>query len=343
MNHYLVAKEAYAIVESIRYWRHYLAGRHFSLIIDQRSVSYTYDVKHSSKIKNDKIGRWRVELACYCFDITYRPGKENVAPDTFTRVICSVMTSDNLVQLHNSLCHPGITRMVHFVKTKNLPVSIQQIRSVVNSCPICAECKPRFYKPTESHLIKATQPFERLNVDFKGPLPSNSKNRYFLTVVDEFTRFPFAIPCSDVSTPTVIKSLCSIFSIFGLPVYVYSDRGQSFMSRELKNFLHSRNIATSETTPSNPQSNWQCERYNGIIWKGKVITLACRSQNIDIKNWEVVLPHALHSIRSPLCTSINATPHERMFNYAQRSSFGESIPNWLRNPGPVLLRRFVRN
>ena len=126
---------------------------------------------------------------------------------------------------------------------------------MVNSCPICAECKPRFYKPTESHLIKATQPSERLNVDFKGPLPSNSKNRYFLTAVDEFTRFPFAIPCSDVSTPTVIKSLCSIFSIFGLPMYVHSDRGQSFMSRELKNFLHSRNIATSKTTPSIPQGN----------------------------------------------------------------------------------------
>ena len=159
-----------------------------------------------------------------------------MAPDTFTCVICSVMTSDNLVQLHNSLCHTGITRMAHFVKTKNLPVSIEQIRSVVNSCPICAECKPKFYKPTESHLIKATQPFERLNVDFKGPLPSNSKNHYFLTVVDEFTRFTFAIPCSDVSTPTIIKSLCSIFSIFGLPMYVHSDRGQFFYVSRTKKF-----------------------------------------------------------------------------------------------------------
>ena len=65
MNHHPVEKEAYAIAESIRYWRHYLADRHFSLVIDQRSVSYMYDVKHSSKIKNDKIERWRVELACY--------------------------------------------------------------------------------------------------------------------------------------------------------------------------------------------------------------------------------------------------------------------------------------
>ena len=27
--------------------------------------------------------------------------------------------------------------------------------------------------PAQAHLIKATQPFERLNLDFKGPLKSN--------------------------------------------------------------------------------------------------------------------------------------------------------------------------
>ena len=97
MNHPPVEKDAYATVESIRYWRHYLPGRHFSLITDQRSVSYMYDVKHSSKIKKDKSERWRVELTCYSFDITYCPGKENVAPDTFTRVIYDVMTSDDLL------------------------------------------------------------------------------------------------------------------------------------------------------------------------------------------------------------------------------------------------------
>ena len=28
-------------------------------------------------------------------------------------------------------------------------------------------CKPQYYSPEPSHLIKATQPFERLNLDFK--------------------------------------------------------------------------------------------------------------------------------------------------------------------------------
>ena len=56
-NHSAVEKEAYAIVEAIRKWRHYLLGRHFKLITDQRSVAFVFDGKHKGKVKNDKIER----------------------------------------------------------------------------------------------------------------------------------------------------------------------------------------------------------------------------------------------------------------------------------------------
>ena len=58
--------------------------------------------------------------------------------------------------------------------------------------------------------------------------------------------------------------------------------------------------------------------------------------------WEVVIPDALHSIRSLLSTSTNTAPHERFFSFQRRSSCGTSMPSWLHSPGPVLLRRFVR-
>ena len=69
--------------------------------------------------------------------------------------------------------------MNHYVKTKNLPFSLEEIKTVISNCRMCAECKPHFYQPTESNLIKATQPFERISIDFKGPLPSSSRNKYF--------------------------------------------------------------------------------------------------------------------------------------------------------------------
>ena len=189
-------------------------------------------------------------------------------------------------------------------------------------------------------MIKATQPYERLNLDFKGPLPSASPHRYLLDIVDEYSRFPFAFPSKDVSTPSVIKCLTQLFSIFGLPAYVHSDRGQAFLSKELKDWLHSKGVATSKTTPYNPQGNGQVERYNGVIWK--TVNLALRDRQLPVQRWQEVLPDALHSIRTLLCTATNETPHDRFFAFKRRSSAGQSLPSWLMNPGKVLHKRHVR-
>ena len=341
LKHSAVEKEAQAIVESIRHWRHFLTGSHFTLRTDQKSVSYMFNQQHKGKIKNDKIMRWRIELSCYSFDIVYRPGKENVAPDTLSRAHCASSAVNLLYKLHDSLSHPGITRFWHFIRAKNLPYSLEEVKKTVNSCPICLECKPTFYRPEEAHLIKATQPFERINIDFKGPLPSNNKNKYFLNVIDEYSRFPFVFPCPDVSTPTVIGCLTTLFSLFGMPAYVHSDQGSSFMSRELRQFLTSKGVAMSRTTSYNPAGNGQVERYNGTIWKA--ITMSLKSKNLPTEQWQLVLPDVLHSVRSLLCTATNETPHERFLGFTRRSSMGSSIPSWLTEPGPVYVKRNVRH
>ena len=56
----------------------------------------------------------------------------------------------------------------------------------------------------------------------------------------------------------------------------------------------------------------------------------------------LVLPDVLHALRSFLCTATNATPHELFFNFYRKSCCGFSLPSWLSEPGPVLLRNFVR-
>ena len=76
-----------------------------------------------------------------------------------------------------------------------------------------------------------------------------------------------------MTSDVVINCLSQLFRLFGMPAYIHSYRGTSFMSSEVRSFLHSKGIATSRTTPYNSQGNRQCERYNGIIWKS--ITLAC--------------------------------------------------------------------
>ena len=230
--------------------------------------------------------------------------------------------------------------MAHFVRTKNLPYTLSEIHEMTSSCNECLEVKPQFLNSHDAQFVKATQVFERLNIDFKGPLPSVSNNRYILTVIDEYSKFSFAFPCSDMTPNTIIQCLTQLFSIFGMCSYIHSDRWMSFQSQALKSWLHSHGVSTSRTTSYNPKRNGQCERYNGVIWK--TILTALKSRQLPTTHWEAVLSDALHSIGSLLCTSINCTPQERMFNHSRRSVNGSTIPSWLK-PGPIYVKKHVRN
>ena len=338
----IVEKEATAIVESLKRWRHYLIGKKFTLLTDQKSVSFMLDPKSHGKIKNEKICRWRIELSCFSFVIQYRTGKTNSAADLLSRSYnCSMsQTYTKLASLHSDLCHPGVSRMIHFVRSRNMPYSTEDVKNVIKTCQVCSRVKPSFASPLTPTLIRATRPFERLSVDFKGPVPSSTKNKYLFTIIDEYSRFPFAFPCQDMTASTVIRCFSQLFSIFGMPSYIHSDRAQTFLSGELREFLNGKGIATSHSTPYNPAGNGQIERLNGTLWR--TLELAAASKNLNIDHWEYLLPDALHSIRSLLCTATNETPHERMFKYTRKSTNGSAIPTWLLNSKRVLLRRYVR-
>ena len=169
LNHDAIQKEAQAIIGAIRHWRHFLRGRHFTLRTEQTSLSYMFDQRNRGKIKNYKIMRWGIELACYSFDIVYRPGKVKVLLNALSRATCASTPQDSLYKLHEALCHPGVTRLNHFFRTKNLPYSLDEVKRVTSQCQTCAETKPRYHKP------------------------------------EEYSRLPFVFPCSDISTSTVIK------------------------------------------------------------------------------------------------------------------------------------------
>lgn len=98
-------------------------------------------------IKNEKIMRCRLEFAGLKYDIIFRPGKENMVADTLSRVCATTdLSTGSIKELHEILCDPGITRMLHWTRSKSLPFSVADIRNVINSCKVCSEVEPKFVK-----------------------------------------------------------------------------------------------------------------------------------------------------------------------------------------------------
>ena len=340
--------EGYAVVLAVRKFKSFLCGK-FTIITDQQGLVSA--LKSKSAVKNAKYARWRLELADFDYKVQYRPGILNVAADALSR--CSAINlqeSLNLLEvekvrrIHRELGHPGIDRLYHFIKDSEIIVHhlYEVCRTVCTQCRICAEIKPRWLRPSSpGHLIEAKGPWERISIDFKEPKPvARDGKRWFLTVVDEFSRFPFAIATKDRSSETVISCLKPLFSLFGPPQSVHSDRGKEFLSESFLSFLKEWGIRKTTTTPYNPRGNGQCEKFNDIIWK--TVTCFLMERRLQQEDWPLVLPDALSAIRSLKCKSTGSTPHELFLQFRRIFPIPLKQDSILKPGEKALLRQMVR-
>lgn len=360
-----VEREAFAIVHSVEKLRPFLLGRHFQLLTDQQSVAYIFNGNHKSQIKNSKITRWKLDLAEYNFEIRYRPGELNQQADCLSRIAALQGDIEHqksvIFETHAKLGHPGIQRTFLFLKQYySWTDLLKTVKSVLRDCPICASEKPLFPKKLpEGKLISSTQPWQRLSIDFVGPKPSVNHNRYILTCVDEFSRYPFAFAVADTSTKTVVGCLQSLFLLFGPPDSVHTDRGAQFESKDFSEFLEAWKVHKTRTTPYHSKGNGQCERFNGIIVN--TLRLRCKNENKDFKYWTEELPFALANIRSLVCNATGDTPHDRFFKFNRKSPLTPhsrdtsdceidsvvlndlcKLPDWVKPGSKVKVRNHVR-
>ena len=77
----IYAKEMLAIVEVIHVWWPYLLGRKFFIQTDQFRLKYFLE-QHLATPKQQK---WVAKFLGYNYEITYHPGRENLAVDTLSR------------------------------------------------------------------------------------------------------------------------------------------------------------------------------------------------------------------------------------------------------------------
>ena len=93
-------------------------------------------------------------------------------------------------------------------------------------------------------------------MDFAGPCAPTDKGRkyYILTVVDEFSGYPWAFAASSATTEVVIKGLTQVFSMIGVPKRVKSDNGAAFRSRAMVKWLQMLGIQQQFGPVYHPQS-----------------------------------------------------------------------------------------
>lgn len=75
--------ELFAIIYAIREFHCYIYSNHFKVFTDHKALQWLFQVKSP----NSRLLRWKMELACYDFEIIHIKGKTNVVADCLSRYI----------------------------------------------------------------------------------------------------------------------------------------------------------------------------------------------------------------------------------------------------------------
>ena len=91
------------------YFRLYLYGRKFTLVIDHKPLVWF----QNSKDPCSRVTRWKLKLAEYNFDVIYKAGKTNVNADALSR------NPINLGNIENDVINNENTIEINLIKQKN--------------------------------------------------------------------------------------------------------------------------------------------------------------------------------------------------------------------------------
>ncbi|CAI5950144.1 unnamed protein product [Closterium sp. NIES-64] len=191
---------------------------------------------------------------------------------------CRLLSHETLLW-HYRLGHPSLPRlrgMASRVLVSGLPQSLPPLPSGPGpSCVPCVEGRLRA-SPHSSQFPPTEAPLQTLYMDVWGPahVRGQGHERYFLLVVDDYSRYTAVFPLrskgdvTEVLIDWIRAARLQLRRSFGLdfPVLrLHSDRGGEFSSCLLQAFCRARGIHQTFTLLDSPQQNGIAERRIGMV------------------------------------------------------------------------------
>ena len=234
----------------------------------------------------------------------------------------------------HALAHPGARTTKRLIASKLVWHGLnKQVTGWARSCLNCQRSKVHIHTRAPLKKFEPTQKrFDHVHIDIVGLLPESQGNKYLLTVIDRFTRWPEAIPIKDIEARTIARAYVhSWVARFGVPNQMTSDRGTQFVSELWSAMSDLLGTTLNPTTAYHPQANGLVERLHRTLKASLKARLTCPT-------WMDELPWVLLGLRTTPKEDLNASPADLVYG-APLTVPGDFIPEAAQTPVQDHLRK----
>ena len=207
---------------------------------------------------------------------------------------------------HDQVGHLGQDRVLDLLRDRFYwPGMHADVVSYINSCPRCLRRKSQQDKAPLLN-IETSQPLELIHLDYLKIEPSKGNIENVLVITDHFTRYAQAFPSKTQTALATAKLLWNNFILhYGFPEKIITDQGRNFESELIGHLCQLAGVQKLRTSPYHPQTNGQCERFNGTLLN-MLGTLTPEQK----KDWKGHVPALVHAYN---CTRNAATGYSPYF------------------------------
>ncbi|CAH8493417.1 unnamed protein product [Dicrocoelium dendriticum] len=188
----------------------------------------------------------------------------------------------------------------------------RDLKRWARGCLTCQQAK--IQRHVSSPLGRFPQVSARLahvHLDIVGPLAPSRGMVYILTMIDQYTRWPEAVPIPDVSADNLMRAFVERWvASHGCPATVTTDRGPQFESSTFSDLLKVLGCQRIRTTAYHPQFNGMVERFHR--------QLKASISAANALSWTEALPMILLGIRSALKADLHTSSAKLVYGQLLR-------------------------